>query len=124
MEAAARTGRLTARPVRGRRDLKRFVKVPFRLHRDHDQWVPPLIYERRRFLDRKRNPFFEHAEAECFLCEREGRPVGRISAQIDQRWDEFQGVRARLDPEGRFTNDYTDRVLGPVGQRKVRPSPR
>jgi GNAT superfamily N-acetyltransferase len=91
VEAAARTGKLTVRPARGRRDLKRFVKVPFRLHRDHEQWVPPLIYERRRFLDRKLNPFFEHAEAEYFLCEREGRPVGRVSAQIDHRWDEFQG---------------------------------
>ncbi|HET8618870.1 MAG TPA: D-arabinono-1,4-lactone oxidase [Acidimicrobiales bacterium] len=29
-------------------------------------------------------------------------------------WDEFQGVRARLDPEGRFANPYLDRVLGPV----------
>jgi GNAT superfamily N-acetyltransferase len=79
------------RPVRGRRDLTRFIKLPFRLHRDHELWVPPLIYERRRFLDRKRNPYFEHAEAEYFLCEREGRPVGRITAQVDRRWDEFQG---------------------------------
>jgi L-gulonolactone oxidase len=30
------------------------------------------------------------------------------------RWDEFQAVRAKLDPEGRFANPYTDRVLGPV----------
>jgi L-gulonolactone oxidase len=30
------------------------------------------------------------------------------------RWDEFQAVRARLDPEGRFANPYLDRVLGPV----------
>jgi L-gulonolactone oxidase len=29
-------------------------------------------------------------------------------------WDLFQAVRARLDPGGRFVNDYTDRVLGPV----------
>lgn len=29
-------------------------------------------------------------------------------------WDRFQAVRARLDPHGRFANDYTDRVLGPV----------
>jgi L-gulonolactone oxidase len=28
------------------------------------------------------------------------------------RWDEFQALRARLDPGGRFANDYTDRVLG------------
>jgi L-gulono-1,4-lactone dehydrogenase len=31
------------------------------------------------------------------------------------RWAEFQALRARLDPEGRFANAYTDRVLGPVG---------
>jgi L-gulonolactone oxidase len=30
-------------------------------------------------------------------------------------WNEFQAVRAKLDPEGRFSNEYTDRVLGPVG---------
>ncbi|HSJ17331.1 MAG TPA: D-arabinono-1,4-lactone oxidase [Solirubrobacterales bacterium] len=39
-------------------------------------------------------------------------------------WDEFQRVRARLDPEGAFANAYTDRVLGLVGQRNVLPSPR
>jgi GNAT superfamily N-acetyltransferase len=88
---APAAGKLTVRPVRGRRDLRRFIKLPFHLHRDHEQWVPPLIYERRRFLDRRRNPYFEHAEAEYFLCERDGRTVGRITAQIDHRWDEFQG---------------------------------
>jgi len=30
------------------------------------------------------------------------------------QWDVFQSVRARLDPEGRFSNPYLDRVLGPV----------
>jgi FAD-linked oxidoreductase len=30
-------------------------------------------------------------------------------------WDRFQVVRERLDPGGLFRNDYTDRVLGPVG---------
>jgi GNAT superfamily N-acetyltransferase len=79
------------RPVRSRRDLKRFVKVPFRLHRDHPQWVPPLIFERMEFLNRKKNPYFEHAEAEYFIAERDGEPAGRITAQVDRRWDEFQG---------------------------------
>jgi GNAT superfamily N-acetyltransferase len=84
-------GKLTVRPVRGRRDLTRFIKLPFRLHRDHEPWVPPLIPERRRFLDRRKNPYFEHAKAEYFLCERDGEAVGRITAQVDVRWDEFQG---------------------------------
>ncbi|HET6997496.1 MAG TPA: hypothetical protein VFI03_02815 [Solirubrobacterales bacterium] len=77
--------------MRSRRELKRFIKVPFRLHRSHPQWVAPLIIERMEFLNRKKNPYFEHAEAEYFLAERDGEPVGRITAQLDHRWDEYQG---------------------------------
>ncbi|MFL5833513.1 MAG: hypothetical protein ACJ76B_05995 [Solirubrobacterales bacterium] len=84
-------GSLTIRPVRTRRELKRFVKVPFGLHRDSEQWVPPLVFERMQFLDRRKNPWFEHGEAEFFLAERDGEAVGRISAHVDSRWDSYQG---------------------------------
>jgi GNAT superfamily N-acetyltransferase len=82
---------VTVRPVAGNRDLKRFIELPYRLRRDDPQWVPPLRFERRQFLDRSKNPYFEHAEAEYFLAERDGEVVGRITAQVDRRWDEFQG---------------------------------
>ena len=68
---------VTVRPVAGRRDLNRFIKLPFRLRRDDPQWVPPLIFERRQFLDRARNPFFDHAEARVLpgrARRRGGRP--------------------------------------------------
>jgi GNAT superfamily N-acetyltransferase len=106
-EAAARPrpGKLTVRPVRGRRDLTRFIKVPFKLHRDSDRWVPPLVSERRRFLDRRKNPFFGHAEAEYFLAERDGEVVGRITAQIDRRWDEYQGGNDGMFGFFETTND-------------------
>ncbi|HET8567264.1 MAG TPA: hypothetical protein VFL77_12430 [Solirubrobacterales bacterium] len=84
---------VSIRPVRGRRDLKRFVKVPFGLHRDSPQWVAPLIFERMEFLNRRKNPYFEHAEVEFFIAERDGEPAGRVSVQVDARWDEFQGGR-------------------------------
>jgi GNAT superfamily N-acetyltransferase len=81
---------LEVRPVQGRRDLNVFIKLPFRLHRG-TPWVPPLITERRRFLDRGKNPFFDHADAEYFLAERDGHAVGRITAQVDERWTQYQG---------------------------------
>ncbi len=83
--------KVSIRPVRTRRELKRFVKVPFRLHSDHPQWVAPLVFERMQFLDRGKNPWFEHGEAEYFLAERDGEPVGRVTAHLDRRWDEYQG---------------------------------
>lgn len=86
-----RVSELTVRPVEGRRDLDRFIRLPERLRRNDPQWVPPLRFERRQFLDRRRNPYFDHADAEYFLADRDGDVVGRITAQVDRRWDEFQG---------------------------------
>jgi GNAT superfamily N-acetyltransferase len=123
---------VSIRPVRSKRELKRFVKVPFRLHRDHPQWVPPLVFERMEFLNRKKNPYFEHAEAEYFLAEREGDAVGRITAQIDGNWDETQGGKdamfgffesvedsevgaALLEAAGEWARERgRNRILGPM----------
>jgi len=78
------------RPVRSRADLMRFIKLPWRLYRNAPHWVPPLVSERRRHLDRARNPFFQHAEAEYLLAWRDGEPIGRITAHVDDRFNEFQ----------------------------------
>jgi GNAT superfamily N-acetyltransferase len=78
------------RPVVSRRDLRTFIKLPWRLYRDEPNWVPPLLMDVKKRLDRKKNPFFEHAEAEYFLAWRDGRCVGRISAHIDHNFNEFQ----------------------------------
>ena len=78
------------RPVQSQSDLMRFIKLPWRLYRNSPRWVPPLISERKHHLDRDKNSFFQHAEAEYFLAWRDGEPVGRISAQVDQRLNEFQ----------------------------------
>jgi GNAT superfamily N-acetyltransferase len=81
---------LEVRPVASRRDLKTFIKLPWRLYRNEPYWVPPLLFDRKQFFDRKRNPFFNHGEAEYFLAWRDGRPVGRITAQVDRNFNSFQ----------------------------------
>jgi GNAT superfamily N-acetyltransferase len=83
---------LEVRPVATKRDLMRFIKLPWRLYRNERSWVPPLVSERTKFLDRDKNPFFEHAEAEYFVAWRDGEPVGRVSAHVDRNLNEFQGT--------------------------------
>ena len=56
-------------------------------------WVPPLKLERYLFLSRKMNAFFTHGEAEYFLAYRDGRVVGRITAQINTAFNEQQQKR-------------------------------
>ena len=82
--------RVEVRAVSGGRDLKAFIDLPFRLHANHPLWVPPLKLERRLFLNRRMNAFFSHGEAEYFLARRDGRVVGRISAQINHAFNDYQ----------------------------------
>jgi GNAT superfamily N-acetyltransferase len=77
-------GVVMVRAVEDRRDLKRFLDLPFAIYRDDPNWVAPLYVERLQHLDRRKNPYFQHAEAQFFLAERDGVPVGRISAQLDR----------------------------------------
>lgn len=77
--------RLVVRPVAGAADRRRFLELQWRIYAGNPAWVPPLESERRAFLDRRRNPFFRHSDAELFLAERDGRVVGRIAAIENRR---------------------------------------
>jgi GNAT superfamily N-acetyltransferase len=71
---------VTVREALSKSDLKRFIDLPYRLHKRDPLWVPPLRRDVALMLDRARNPFFQHAEASYFLAERDGAVVGRIAA--------------------------------------------
>jgi len=79
------------RPVRTAADLSRFIAFPYRLHRGDPLWVPPLRMDVRTLLSRKKNPFFQHSEAEYFLAERAGEMVGRIAAIHNRAHNGFHG---------------------------------
>ncbi len=83
-------GAVEIRPVRTKKERTEFIKFPYRLYSDEPLWVPPLLMDRKKQLDVKRNPFFEHAEDQLFTAWRDGRMVGRISAQVDRNFNEFQ----------------------------------
>ena len=72
---------LVVRKIDSSRDIESFIRVPAELY-DHDlNWVSPLHAEVRARLDPLRNPYFQHARAALFLAERDGKAVGRITAQ-------------------------------------------
>lgn len=61
-------------------DLKKFVKSQFNFYKGDNNFVPPLIFDRMKLLNQKKNPFFKHSEIAMFMVEREGKIVGRIAA--------------------------------------------
>jgi len=70
-------------------------------------------------------PYFRAVEA--IMDAYDGRPHwGKRHFQTAEtlrprypRWDDFQAVRARLDPDGRFANAYSDKVLGAISNVRV-----
>ena len=72
-------------PVNTGAELARFVRVPMRIAAEAKDaaWVSPLIMERVEALTPKTNPLFEHLDAQFWIARKDGRDVGRISAQID-----------------------------------------
>ncbi len=60
------------------RDARRFVRFPFDLYRDAEHWVPPVVSDARKQIDRRHNPFFLHSDADFFLAQQGEEVVGRI----------------------------------------------
>lgn len=79
--------------VSGRRDLARFIDLPFALHANHPLWVPPLKLERRLFLSRRMNAFFSHGEAQYFLARAGERVRGRVSAHVNHAFNDYRQKR-------------------------------
>jgi GNAT superfamily N-acetyltransferase len=83
-------------PLKDRRLVERFIRVPWFIHREHcpsPRWVPPLLMDRRDYLHSEKNPFFEHAEAAFWLAVKDGKDVGRIAAVEDADWAKCHGER-------------------------------
>jgi GNAT superfamily N-acetyltransferase len=77
-----------------RRDVNQFVTFPFELYRECPQWVPPLISDAKRDLNRKRHPFYQHSTADFFVAENDGRTLGRIAVMENRRHNAYCQVRS------------------------------
>jgi hypothetical protein len=81
------------KPVLSKKDRKIFVTLLWDIFKDDPNWVPPLIMERMDIIDEKKNPYFLHADVRLWIAYKNGMPVGRISAQIDELVEPQHGVK-------------------------------
>jgi hypothetical protein len=80
--------------VENEQDRMKFIKLPWDLYKGDPYWVPPLIFDVRKNLDPKKNPFFKHAEVQLFLAEKDGKLVGRIAAIKNDNHNNFHKDKA------------------------------
>jgi GNAT superfamily N-acetyltransferase len=69
--------------VTTQRDLKAFVRLPWRVYQGDRLWVPPLISERLEYLNPARGLFYKEADVSLFMARRGREQLGTIAAFVD-----------------------------------------
>jgi GNAT superfamily N-acetyltransferase len=77
---------VSIREVTGGKELRRFIRLPFRLYQGNRCWIPPLLLDEWNTLNPKKNPAYRHCRVRLLVAERDGRPVGRVAAIINQQY--------------------------------------
>lgn len=69
--------------VQSKKELRVFVKFPFKLYQNSKNWVPPIIREELKVFDASHNPVLKDASIKLFLAYKNEVVVGRIAAIIN-----------------------------------------
>jgi hypothetical protein len=83
-------------PVRTNAEWRAFVKLPYQLHRNATNWIPPLLSEQKKNFDPARNSLFKHCEYQLFLLSDQNQIIGRIAVFIDLALNAYWNERTGL----------------------------
>ncbi|MGC9520671.1 MAG: hypothetical protein ACP5HG_02160 [Anaerolineae bacterium] len=79
--------------TRNAADVRAFVRLPFTLYADCEQWTPPLVSSVKLALNRSRHPFYNHSDAAFFLAKQDGQTVGRIAVLENRRYNDYNNAK-------------------------------
>ncbi len=68
--------------VVSKKDLKTFIYLPEKIHKDHKSWVHPLYMDEKKFFDKKENPAFKYNKTKLLLAYKNDEVVGRVMGVI------------------------------------------
>ena len=83
--------------VKSKGDLRKFIYLPDKLHKDHKTWVPPLYSDEWKFHNPKENKAHSYSDTILFLAYRDNKVVGRIMGIINKNHNKLNNLK-----RGRF----------------------
>jgi len=79
--------------VNNRRDLKRFIYLPAKIHHKHLNWVPPIYIDEWKYFNPQKNKAFSYSSVKILLAYKDKKPVGRIMGIINHRYNSYRGEK-------------------------------
>ena len=102
--------------VGGKRELRIFIHLPAKIHRNHHNWVPPVYMDEWLFFNPKKNTAFSYSHTILLLAYRDKKPVGRIMGIINNKYNEIHNEN---DARFCFLETYNDPEISKALLRKV-----
>ena len=75
------------REVKTKKEIKQFIDFPLKLYKGNKNFVPPIYMDEKKCF-RKDYMYLDQAEAKYWLCYKDGKVAGRISAIIQHKANE------------------------------------
>ncbi len=88
---------ITVKEVITGRELRDFIYLPEKVHKNEPEWLPPIYMDERQLYDKKKNKSYGYADALLLVAYRNKKPVGRIMGLINRRYNEINN-----ENHGRF----------------------
>jgi hypothetical protein len=73
---------LHIKEVETKKEFNHFLKLPYKIHANHENWVPPLLLDEKMFFDKNVNPAFKNDQTILLIAYKDSKPVGRIMGII------------------------------------------
>ncbi|HOL45485.1 MAG TPA: hypothetical protein PK973_03395, partial [Candidatus Saccharicenans sp.] len=77
--------------VKNKKQLRSFIYLPEKLHRNHENWVHPIYMDEWNYFNAKKNNAFNYSDTIMLLAEQNGHLVGRVMGIINRRYNEVRG---------------------------------
>jgi GNAT superfamily N-acetyltransferase len=87
------SGTVKLRTISSRKEKLEFVRLSWELYKNEPNWVPPLEMDRMRLIDEEKNALYRHARLRLWIAEKNGKPVGRIGAIVNEANNRLYGDR-------------------------------
>lgn len=85
---------IIVKPINAKKnEIKKYVQFGIDLYKGNDCYVPPLVFDEVDSLLPDKNPAFDFCKAQSFMAYRDNKPVGRITAIINNIVNERTGEK-------------------------------
>lgn len=89
---------ISIKEVKTKKDLKEFIYLPEKIHKDHKNWIPSIYMDDWEFFDPKKNKSFDHCDWVMILAIKDGKVSGRCMGIIHHDYN-----KAHNEKDGRFS---------------------